>query len=69
MSKKQDSFYFENFKSCTEHACRAAHLLDETMRRFDPDSMEQCIEEMHRIEHGADEKKHEIRSGLHGTVH
>ena len=64
MSKKQDSFYFENFKSCTEHACRAAHLLDETMRRFDPDSMEQCIEEMHRIEHGADEKKHEILNVL-----
>ena len=64
MSKKQDAFYFENFISCTEHACKAAHLLEQTMRKFDASSLEQRIEEMHQIEHGADEKKHEILNVL-----
>lgn len=64
MSKKQDDFYFENFKACTGHACRAAHLLDEIMHQFDASSLEQQIARMHEIEHGADEKKHEVLNVL-----
>ncbi len=64
MSKKQDTFYFENFIACTEKACQAAQLLEETMRYFDASIMEQRIDEMHKLEHGADEKKHEILSVL-----
>ena len=34
MSKKQDSFYFENFITCSEYACQAAHMLEDAMRRL-----------------------------------
>ncbi len=64
MSKKPDTFYFDNFVACTEQACKAAALLDETMRHFDAAALEQRLEEMHQVEHGADEKKHEILNVL-----
>ncbi|MBC8530657.1 DUF47 domain-containing protein [Gehongia tenuis] len=60
MAKKQDAFYFEKFIVCTDYACRAAHLLDKAMREFDPKKLEARLGEMHRIEHGADEEKHEL---------
>ena len=60
MAKKQDAFYFEKFIVCTDYACRAAHLLDKAMREFDPKKLEARLDEMHRIEHGADEEKHEL---------
>ena len=60
MSKKQDSFYFENFLACTEYACQAAHLLEKVMEDFDPDTLPEKLDEIHVVEHAADEKKHEL---------
>ena len=64
MSKKQDSFYFENFINCTDYACQAAHMLDKVLRDFDPDHMEQHLAAMHKVEHGADEEKHKLLNVL-----
>ncbi len=64
MSKKQDSFYFQNFISCAEYSCQAAHLLKETMSHFDVASLSQKLDEMHKVEHAADMKKHELLNML-----
>ncbi len=64
MAKHQDSFYFETFLACTEDACRAAHLLEEVMSDFDPATIREKLDDMHRIEHSADEKKHELLNVL-----
>lgn len=64
MSKKQDTFYFQNFIDCADCACRAAHLLEETMRHFDPDKLPEKLDEMHEIEHAADKKKHALLDTL-----
>ena len=43
MSKKQDSFYFENFIACTQLSCQAAHLLEQAMEHFDPAQLPQKL--------------------------
>ena len=60
MSKKQDEFYFNNFIECADYACNAAHLLEDVMDNFDPDSLPGRLDEMHRLEHAADECKHKM---------
>ena len=55
MSKKQDEFFFNNFIDCADYACRAAHMLEEVMDNFDPESLPRRIDEMHELEHSADE--------------
>ena len=64
MSKKQDSFYFENFIACTQLSCQAAHLLEQAMEHFDPAQLPQKLEEIHAVEHAADEKKHLLSDAL-----
>ena len=50
MAKKNDAFYYDNFASSAELACKAAQKLDDTMRNFDPKTIERAVEEMHEIE-------------------
>ena len=64
MSKKQDSYYFQNFIACAEYSCRAAHLLKDIMSHFDPALVSQKLDEMHKVEHEADLKKHELLNML-----
>ncbi len=64
MSKKQDSYYFDNFIACTDLACQAAHLLGKAIENFSPDSLPAQLEEIHRTEHAADMKKHELLNTL-----
>lgn len=64
MSKKQDEYYFQNFADCADYSCQAAHLLLEIMKDFDTQSLQQHIDKMHEIEHGADIKKHEMLNTL-----
>ena len=58
--KKQDQFYFDNFVECTDCALRAARLLQDTMKNFDPAKIKEDMDKMHDIEHEADTKKHEM---------
>lgn len=60
MSKKQDSFYFDNFIACAEQSCQAANLLKTTMEQFHPTELKLRLDDMHAVEHAADEKKHEL---------
>ena len=60
MSKKQDEYFFQTFIDCADYACKAAHLLEEVMDKFDPDDLQRHIDEMHALEHAADERKHEM---------
>ncbi len=64
MSKKQDAFYFENFIACADQACKAAELLESVLSNFKPKEISQKLDEMHKIEHSADRKKHELQDVL-----
>lgn len=64
MSKKQDTFYFDNFIACAEEACRAADLLKKTLEDFHPEQIHGKLQEIHKIEHQADEKKHILTDRL-----
>lgn len=64
MSKKQDAFYFENFSACASYACEAAHYLEDVFKNFDPDHLHEMLDELHKVEHAADTKKHELSNVL-----
>ena len=64
MSKKQDAFYFETFIACSEYSCQAAELLVKTMEQFDINEFPGKLDEIHQIEHAADQKKHEMVNRL-----
>lgn len=64
MARKNDAFYFDAFCTCADYSCQAAELLSQIAHDFDPDALEERIDEMHAIEQAADEKKHEIQDAL-----
>ncbi len=64
MAKKNDAYYFDTFTACLDDACRAAQLLDRAMREFDPAQIKEKLDEMHAVEHAADDKKHELLNVL-----
>lgn len=45
-------------------AYQAAHLLERVMRDFDPLLIREKLDDMHKVEHAADEKKHEVLDAL-----
>lgn len=61
---KGDKFYFENFAASTELSKKAALYLVECLENYDPQNIEKMLEEMHKIEHSADIKKHEMTEAL-----
>ena len=58
--KKQDTFYFDNFKACAEYSLKAARLLDEIMENYSRSTIKSYVDKMHEIEHSGDKKKHEM---------
>ena len=64
MSKKSDSYYFENFIQCVECGCQAARMLEENLANYSGDDLEEIIRKFHEIEHDADKKKHEMMGVL-----
>ncbi len=64
MGKKQDSFYFENFSACADYACQAARYLEDSLKNFAPERQHDMLDELHKVEHAADEKKHELSNVL-----
>ena len=64
MAKKQDDFYFQNFITCAEFSTQAAHLLKDILSDFRPEETKKRLDELHAIEHAADEKKHELNDKL-----
>ncbi len=61
---KADKFYFDNYIDAADHACRAAKYLTEVFENYDPNAIADNLYEMHRIEHDADGKKHEVTTAL-----
>ena len=61
---KGDKFYFENFVASTELAEKAAAYLVECLENYKPEKLEQMLTEMHKFEHAADGKKHEMNAAL-----
>lgn len=61
---KGDKFYFENFAASTVLSKEAANYLVSCLESYDPENMEQMLQQMHDIEHRADVKKHEMREAL-----
>ena len=64
MSKKSDSYYFQNFIDCVECGCQAAKMLEESLEHFDTAHLQEKLDELHKIEHDADKKKHEMMAVL-----
>jgi len=50
--------YFDDFITMIGFSCEAADFLKKTLLEFDPETLSQKREEMHKIEHSADEVKH-----------
>lgn len=61
---KGDKFYFENFAGSAALSKKAAAYLVECLENYDPDKIEEMLQNMHEIEHAADIKKHEMNDAL-----
>ena len=61
---KGDKFYFENFAASTALSKEAAIYLVNCLENYNPENMQQMLEQMHDIENQADIKKHEMREAL-----
>ena len=61
---KGDKFYIDNFSECAALAKKAAAYLVECLENYDPSRLNDMLEEMHKYEHGADMKKHEMNEML-----
>lgn len=61
---KSDRFYFNNFVEAAGCACQAAEYLAECLSAYEPGKIESMLEAMHKFEHQADQKKHEMSTAL-----
>ncbi len=61
---KGDKFYFENFAASTALSLQAASYLVDCLENYNPNNIEHMLEQMHKIEHQADVKKHEMSAAL-----
>lgn len=61
---KGDKFYFENFAASTALSKEAANYLVNCLENYNPENIQQMLEQMHEIEHSADKKKHEMNEAL-----
>ncbi len=64
MKKKKTNEYFEGFVVNMEYACKAAEYLEEVLKHFDPELLDDQLLEMHKIEHDADLSKHSLMQKL-----
>ena len=64
MAKKDNNFYFDTFAKGIYYAYDAAVLLQNYFNDFNTADIKAKIDEMHSIEHSADEVKHEMMRKL-----
>ncbi|MDY4604648.1 DUF47 family protein [Clostridium tertium] len=64
MATKKGNDYFEMLSELVDYSCSAANLLYYTLLNFEVNKIENKIEEMHKIEHSADLKKHDMMDKL-----
>lgn len=61
---KQDLYYFNNFHECALCSVEAANCLVEIIKNFDKKTINTSAVELHKVEHAADQKKHDMLSQL-----
>jgi len=64
MSRKNDYNYFDTFVKLADYCCSAAKLLDEILKNFHIDELQEKMKLMHTIEHDADLAGHEMMRKL-----
>lgn len=64
MARKNSFDYFDGFIKLAEYSYDAAKLLDDILKNFDVDTLQEKMKIMHEIEHTADLEGHEITRRL-----
>ncbi len=64
MARRQNFDYFVTFVEMTDFSCRAAEIVCNTLHDFKKEELLQKLEQVHNIEHAADERKHELMETL-----
>lgn len=64
MKKKKDEFYYKNLNQCAGYACRAAEILQETLKEFDQTALQEKMEQVHELEQQGDTKRHKMMAVL-----
>jgi predicted phosphate transport protein (TIGR00153 family) len=64
MARKQAFNYFDNFIEYADLAVKAAEHLNQTLTHFDTATFNQRMDELHKIEHDADEINHRTMDHL-----
>ena len=64
MGKKSKNNYFEMFVELVSFCCKASEYLHKLLIDYDPAAHPAAMEEMHLIEHTADERKHVLTAKL-----
>lgn len=61
---KGDKFYFKNFEDSSALSKKAADYLVKCLEEYNADNIQQMLDEMHQIEHDADQLKHKMEEAL-----
>jgi predicted phosphate transport protein (TIGR00153 family) len=64
MASNKDFNYFKAFVQLSDSSLKAADLLNTILHKFDVNHIEQKVNQMHEIEHSADQQRHEIMNRL-----
>ena len=64
MSKKKDSFYFDNFVDCIRISKEAACKLRDILANYNEETIETMVNDIHEIEHRGDSKRHELSNEI-----
>ena len=64
MAGKKGNNYFQIFENLVNYSCEAASMLQEILNDFDVSTISAKIDEMHKVEHEADLKKHDMMDKL-----
>ncbi len=64
MARKNEFNYFDGFVKLSEYCCDAAKMLDEILKEFNADTLQEKMKHMHNLEHAADLEGHEITRRL-----
>ena len=64
MANKKNDFYWNNFISAADTACRAADYLHECLKEFDAENINEMLTAMHEHEHKGDSLRHEMSEAL-----
>ena len=60
MGKKKDFDYFDMFVQAVKFSCKSAAMLEETLKNFDAETLQERMKELHVVEHTADIAKHDM---------